>query len=115
MGPRMSREAKARWHGNLQEVQVGSLIATLTYGDALGHPFWIAKIIDLIKDDSQSTILSLNVHWYHTTSKNVFVGKYTLEMMSTTARIGAKKKKKTVQRISTLHLVDVDVILYILA
>ena len=96
----------------MQEVQVGSLIATLADGDVLGHPFWIAKVIDLIKDDSQTTILSLKVHWYHTTSKNAFTGKYTLEMMSTTTRIGAKKKKKIVRRISTLHLVDVDVILY---
>ena len=33
-------------------------------------------------------------------------------MMSTTVGIGVKKKKKTVRKISTLHLVDVDVILY---
>ena len=55
--------------------------------------------------------MSLKVHWCHTTS-NAFAGNYTLEMMLTTTRISAKKNKKTVWRISTLHLVDVDVILY---
>ena len=112
VGPRMSREAEARWHGNLQEISVGSLIVTLADGDELGHPFWIAKVIELIKDENQSLLLSLKVHWYHTMSPNAFTGKYTLEMMTTAAGSGAKKRKKTIRRISTLLLEEVDVILY---
>ena len=112
VGPRMSRETEARWHGNLQEIEVGSLIATLADGDTLGHPFWIAKVIELIKDESQLALLSLKVHWYHTTSQNAFLGKYTLEMMTTTIGTGARKKRKTIRRVSTLHLADVDIILY---
>ena len=112
VGPRMSKESEARWHGNLQEIKAGSLIATLADGDALGHPFWIAKVIELIKDDCQTILRSLKVHWYHTTSSNAFTGKYTLEMISTNVGTGAKRRKKTTRRISTLHLEDVDVILY---
>ena len=88
------------------------MIATLADGDELDHPFWIAKVIELIKDESQTTLLSLKVHWYHTTNVNAFVGKYTLEMMTTSTRTGAKRKKRIVRRISTLNLLDVDVILY---
>ncbi len=112
VGPRMSRETEARWHGNLQEISVGSLIVTLVDDDELGHPFWIAKVIELIKDESQTLLLSLKVHWYHTTSLNAFTGKYLLEMMSVAAPSNAKRKRKTVRRVSTLHLEEVDVILY---
>ena len=54
----------------------------------------------------------MKVHWYHTTSPNAFTCKYTLKMMSTNVGTGAKRRKKTIRRISTLHLEDVDVILY---
>ena len=112
VGPRMSREKESRWHGSLQEINVGSLVATLADNDDLGHPFWIAKVIELIKDESQTVLLSLKVHWYHTTNLNAFAGKYTLEMMTTNVGLGGKRRKKTVRRISTLHLEEVDVILY---
>ena len=47
VGPQMSRQTETRWQDNLQELQVGSMIATLADGDELGHPFWIAKVIAL--------------------------------------------------------------------
>ncbi len=112
VGPRMSREKESRWHGTLQEINVGSLIATLADNDDLGHPFWIAKVIELIKDESNQALISLKVHWYHTTNHNAFAGKYILEMLSANAGKGGKRKKKTIRRISTLHLEEVDVILY---
>jgi hypothetical protein len=37
--PKMSKEAEARWRGNLQEIEVGMLIATLAEDDELGHSF----------------------------------------------------------------------------
>ena len=46
------------WQGSLHELQVGMLAATLADDDDLGHPFWIAKILDII--------MSIVVHWYHT-------------------------------------------------
>ena len=49
--PRKSRTVEARWQGNLQELQVGMLVATLVGDDNLGHSFWIAKIIELVKDE----------------------------------------------------------------
>ena len=39
VGPRLSHVAKARWQGNLYELRVGMLVATLARGDKLGHPF----------------------------------------------------------------------------
>mgnify|MGYP007109713611 CR=1 FL=1 len=34
----------------LNELQVGMFVLTLDRGDELGHPFWIAKILQIIKD-----------------------------------------------------------------
>ena len=112
VGPRMSKEAEARWRGDLQDIKVGTLIATLADGDDLGHPFWIAKVLELIKDEPRNKLLSLKVHWYHTTCQNAFTGKYTLEMITTTTGRGTKRRKKNIRRITTLHLEDVDIILY---
>ena len=112
VGPRMSREAEARWQGKLEEIKVGSLIVTLADNDALGHPFWIAKVIELIKDENTNRLLSIKVHWYHKTCHNAFVGKYTLEMIPATTGLGAKKRKKNVWHVSTLDLADVDIIVY---
>ena len=51
MGPRILRAADARWQGNLHELQVGMLVATLAGGHEVGNPFWIAKITKMIKDE----------------------------------------------------------------
>ena len=37
LGLRMLGETKTRWHGNLQEILVGSLTVILADGDELGH------------------------------------------------------------------------------
>ena len=68
VGPRNSRNAKARWQGNLHELQVGMLVATLVGNDGLGHPFWIAKILETMKDEQGNQVKSIVVHWYHTSS-----------------------------------------------
>ena len=47
--PRLSKDVEARWCGDLQDIEVGTLIATLADGDDLGHPFWIAKVLEFIK------------------------------------------------------------------
>ena len=106
----MSKEAEARWHGDLQDIEVGTLIATLADVDDLGHPFWTAKVLELIKDEPHNKLLSLKVHWYHTTYQNAFIGKYTLEMITTTIGRGAKRRKKNIRRITTLHLEDANMI-----
>ena len=81
VGPRLSHVVEARWQGNLHELQVGMLVATLARGDKLGHPFWIAKIIEIIKGDEGNQVKSIVVHWYHTSSKAAFTRKYSLEMV----------------------------------
>jgi hypothetical protein len=112
VGPKKSKDAEARWRGNLQEIEVGMLIATLAEDDELGHPFWIAKVLNVSKNEIDNKISSLKVHWYHTTCQNAFSGKYTLEMIGTTSGKGAKRRKKNVRRITTLNLEEVDVIIY---
>jgi hypothetical protein len=112
VGPKMSKEAEARWRGNLQEIEVGMLIATLAEDDELGHPFWIAKVLKVSRSEADNKLLSLRVHWYHTTSQNAFSGKYSLEMIGITSGKGAKRRKKNVRRITTLNLQEVDVIIY---
>lgn len=57
IGPRMSNEVEARWCGNLQDIEVCTLIATLADSDKLGHPFWIAKVLELIKDEGNNKLL----------------------------------------------------------
>jgi hypothetical protein len=51
VGPKTSKEAEARWRGNLQEIEVGMLIAMLVEDDELGHPFWIAKVLKVSKSE----------------------------------------------------------------
>lgn len=77
----MSKEGEARWWGNLQEIEVGRLIAMLAANDELGYPLWIAKVLKVSKIEADNKLLFLKVYWYHITCQNVFIGKYTLEMI----------------------------------
>ena len=56
VGPRILRTVEARWQGNLHELQVRMLVATLAGGDEMGHPFWIAKILEIIKDEEGNQV-----------------------------------------------------------
>ena len=42
-------------------LQVGMMVATLAGGDEMGHPFWMAKIIDIIKDELRKQVMSIVV------------------------------------------------------
>ena len=78
MGPRISRTTQA---SNFHELEVGMLVTTLAEDDELKHPFWIARIIEIMKDDQGNQVKSIVVHRYHTLSPNAFVGKHSLEMV----------------------------------
>ena len=41
------------------------MVATLVGGDEMGHPFWIAKVTDIIKDELRNQVTSIVVHWFH--------------------------------------------------
>ena len=64
MGPIISCTTEARWKGNLHELEIGMLVATLAEDDELKCPFWIAKIIEIMKDDQGNQVKSIVVHWY---------------------------------------------------
>ena len=81
VGPRISRAAEARWQDNVHELQVGMMVATLAVGDEMGHPFWIVKITDIIKDEVGNQVTSIVVHWFPISSPYAFTGKYSLEMV----------------------------------
>jgi hypothetical protein len=54
----MSKEAEARWRGNLQEIEVGMLIATLAENEELGHPFWIAnKVLKVSRSEGDNKLI----------------------------------------------------------
>ena len=94
MEPRISRTVEARWQGNLHELQVGMLVATLAGGDKLGHPFWIDKTTEMIKDEEGNQVQSIVVHWYHPCSQDAFTRKYSLEMVKDVR--GASRKPSRV-------------------
>ena len=106
-----SHVAEARWQGNLYELQVGMLVATLARGDKLGHPFWIAKIIEIIKGDEGNQVKSIVVHWYHTSSKDAFTGKYSSKMVKDVEGTSRKQRRKNLLSTST-PLDNVDILIY---
>ena len=110
VGSRISRAAKARWQGNVHELQVGVMVATLAGGDEMGHPFWIAKITDIIKDELSKQVMSIVVHWYHTSSLDGFTGKYSLEMVKDVGGTSRKWRIKNLLSTSTLTLDRVDIL-----
>ena len=65
----------------MHELQVGMMVATLAGCDEMDHPFWIAKITNIIKDELGNQVTSIVVHWFHTSSPDAFTGKYSLEMV----------------------------------
>ena len=112
VGPRISRVAEARWQGNVHELQVGMMVATLAGGDEMGHPFWIAKITDIIKDEVGNQVTSIVVHWLHTSSPDAFTGKYSLEMVKDVGGTSKKRRRKNIPSTSTLTLDHVDILVY---
>ena len=112
VGPRLTRGAESIWHGNLQDITVGMLIATPAEGNELGHPFWIGKVLEVIMHEDQNKIKSLKVHWYSTRCKNAFAGKYTMEMLEISRTSGKRKRQKNVRSTSLLNLDDVDILVY---
>ena len=83
------------------------LVATLVGNDGLGHPFWIAKILETMKDEQGNQVKSIVVHWYCTSSADAFTRKYSLEMVRCTSR---KLRRKNVLSMSTLTLDNVDIL-----
>ena len=96
VGPRISHTAEARWQGDLHELQVGMLVATLAGDNEFDHPFWVAKILEIMKNEQNNQLKSVVVHWYHTSSPDAFIGKYCLEMVEDVQGIGKKRRRKNV-------------------
>ena len=113
MGPRISRAVQARWQGNLHELQVGKLVATLVGDNEFDHPFWVANILEIMKNEQNNQLKSVVVHWYHTSSPDAFIGKYCLEMVKDVDDTIKKRGRKNLRTaISTLTLDFVDILVY---
>ena len=95
----------------LKEVS-GMMVATLADGDEMVHPFWIAKITNIIKDELRNQVMSIMVHWYHTSSPYAFTGKYSLEMVKDVRGTSRKWRRKNLPSTSTLTLDHVDILVY---
>ena len=112
VGSTMTKAAKARWQGNLQEVKVGMLIATPADDNGLGHQFWIGKVLDVGMHENEYQNKSIKVHWYNTRSKNAFTGKNTLEIMECPTSRGNRKMERNIRNLLYLDISEVDIIVY---
>ena len=88
------------------------LVTTLARDDKLGHPFFIAKILELMKDEEGKQTKSIVVHWYHTSSTYAFAGKYSLEMVKEVGCTSRKRRRENVSSTSTVTLDNVDILVY---
>ena len=65
----------------MDELQIGMVVPTLVDNDELSYSFWIAIILEIMKDEQGNYIKSIVVHWYYTSSPNAITRKYSLEMV----------------------------------
>ena len=72
------------------------LVVTLARDNEFDHPFWVAKILEIMKNEQSNKLKSIVVHWYHTSSPDAFIGKYCLEMVEDVQGIGKKRRRKNV-------------------
>ena len=97
---------------SMQDVKEGCMIAVLVVEDPLGYPLWISKVIKVINENEDITVV--DVHWY-ATSTHPFNGVYKPEMV-VEKRIGRKRKRKGTninrRRTDVLKLEDVDILVY---
>ena len=101
-----------RWQGNLHELQVRMMVATLAGGNEIGHPFWIVKITDIIKHEISNQVTSIVVHRFHTSSPDAFTRKYSSEMVNDVGGRSRKHRRKNISSTSTLTLDHVDILVY---
>ena len=78
----------------------------------MGHPFRIVKITEIFKDEQGNQVMSIVVHWYHTSSLDAFIGKYSLEMVKDVKGTSIKRRRKSLPSMSTLKLDNVDILVY---
>ena len=84
------------------------LVTTLVDNDELGHP----RILEIVKNEQGNQVMSIVVHWYHTSSPYAFTGKYSLEMVKDGRSMSRKRRRKNIPSMSTLTLDNVDILLY---
>ena len=100
------------YRGFVQDVKEGCMIAVLADGDPLGYPFWVPKVIKVIKENENIT--AVEVHWY---AKNThpFNVVYKPEMV-VDKQIHRKRKRKGTNinrhRTDLFKLEDVDILVY---
>ena len=102
LGPRRKNETP----GNITEITNGMLIACPAEEDEKGRPFWIARVVDTIKEEGLLT--KLKIHWLVTRAVNAYEGKYDLEMRTE----GKGRKAKKVYSKDELDLKEVRILCY---
>ena len=85
------------WADSIQDLKVGSMIATLAQDDPLGHPFWITKVIEIQKSMQGQVANSIVVQWFRTTHTNPLKGKYAPKI------VVCKKTKRAKRTLKTNH------------
>ena len=88
------------------------MIVVLAYGDPHGYAFWVAKVINVIKENEDITVVE--VQWY-CTNTHPFNGVYKPKMVVDKKISGKRKRKGTninCQLTDLLKLEDVDIFVY---
>ena len=110
---RTQREAMEDIYNVLvHDIREGSMITVLTTKDPHGYPLWIAKVINIEKENED--VIAIEVHWY-ATSTHPFNGVYKPEMV-VEKHVNRKRKRKgqntTHRRTNLLKLDDVEILVY---
>ena len=69
------------------------------------HPFWVAKILEIMKNEISNELKSIVVHWYRTSSPDAFTRKYSLEMVKDVKGTRKKQRRKNVPTYQLSHLI----------
>jgi hypothetical protein len=100
------------YKGLVHDIKEGSMIAVLATEDPHGYPFWIAKIINIDKENED--VVVIEVHWY-AIGTHPFNDVYKLEKV-VEKNVSRKRKTKgqntTCCRTDLLKLADIDIHIY---
>ena len=69
------------------------MIAVLENEDPLGYPFWVSKVIKVIKENEDIT--AIEEHWY-ATSTYPFNGVYKTEMIVENKMVEREKEREQI-------------------
>lgn len=90
--------------GNLDEIEVGHMVALQSDAKDDPRPFWIAKVTAVNKTSEEHII---TIHWWQTQNQDAFERRYVPEYVTQETRRGRGRQS---WRRRVKHLQDIDVL-----